>query len=65
MIEVQLSVLTMLKTIAVFAEHVVEFLFCELKGGSRRVHVGHVKSVEVAPVARAKEKYSLAIKGEY
>jgi hypothetical protein len=55
----------MLKTIAVFGGHVVEFFFDELRGGSRRVHVGHIKSLDLAPAAHGKEKYSLTITCEY
>jgi len=55
----------MLKPIVIFDGHVIEFFFDELRGGSRRVHVGHIKSVEIVPISRGKEKYSLQIKGEY
>ena len=65
MIEVQLTTRSMLKTIASFDGHVVEFFFDELRGGSRRVHVGHIQSVDLAPAAHGKEKYSLTIKCEY
>ena len=65
MIEVQLTTRSMLKTIAVFDGHFVEFFFDELRGGSRRVHVGHIKSIDIAPAAHGKEKYALTIKCEY
>jgi len=55
----------MLKPIVIFDGHVIEFFFDELRGGSRRVHIGHIKSVEIIPISRGKEKYSLQIKGEY
>jgi len=55
----------MLKPIVIFDGHVIEFFFDELGGGSRRVHIGHIKSVEIVPISRGKEKYSLQIKGEY
>jgi len=44
---------------------VIEFFFDDLTNGSRRVHVGHIKSIEILPVGRGKEKYQLQIKGEY
>ncbi len=65
MIEAQLSIRSMLKPIVIFDGHVIEFFFDELRGGSRRVHIGHIKSVEIIPISRGKEKYSLQIKGEY
>jgi hypothetical protein len=65
MIEAQLTSRSILKTIAAFDGHVVEFFFDELRGGSRRIHVGHVKSLDLAPVAHGKEKYSLTIQCEY
>ncbi|HLO27487.1 MAG TPA: hypothetical protein VK249_00035 [Anaerolineales bacterium] len=65
MIEAQLSIRSMLKPIVIFDGHVIEFFFDELQGGNRRMHVGHIKSVEIVPVSRGKEKYSLQIKGEY
>ncbi len=65
MIEAQLSIRSMLKPILIFDGHVIEFFFDELRGGSRRVHIGHIKSVEIIPISRGKEKYSLQIKGEY
>ncbi len=65
MIEAQLSIRSMLKPIVIFDGHVIEFFFDELRGGSRRVHIGHIKSVEIVPISRGKEKYSLQIKGEY
>ena len=65
MIEAQLTTRSMLKTIMQFDGHVIEFFFDELRGGSRRVHVGHVDSIAIAPVSAGKEKYSLTVKGEY
>jgi len=65
MIEVRLTSRSVLKTIAVFDGHVVEFFFDELRGGSRRIHVGHVKSLDLAPVAHGKEPYALTIHCEY
>jgi len=65
MIETQLSTLSMLKPILVYDGHVIEFFFDELNGGTRRVHVGHIKSIEVVPVSHGKEKYSLQIQCEY
>ncbi|HLO15389.1 MAG TPA: hypothetical protein VK206_11200 [Anaerolineales bacterium] len=65
MIEAQFSIRSMLKPIVIFDGHVIEFFFDELQGGSRRIHVGHIKSLEIIPVSRGKEKYSLQIKGEY
>ena len=65
MIEIQLTSRSLLKTIAIFDGHVVEFLFDEAIGGSRRIHVGHIKAIELAPVARGKEKYQLTIHCEY
>jgi hypothetical protein len=49
----------------IFDGHVVEFFFDDLTNDSRRVHVGHIKSIEIIPVGRGKEKYQLQIKGEY
>ena len=65
MIELQLSTKAMSKPILVFDGHVLEFFYDDLNHGSRRVHVGHIKSIEIIPVSRGKEKYSLQIKGEY
>jgi hypothetical protein len=65
MIEVRLTSRDMMKTIAVFDGRVVEFFFDELRGGSRRVHVGHIKSIDLAPTPRGKEKYSLTLRCEY
>jgi len=65
MIEAQLSTNSMLKPIALFDGHVLEFFFDELHGGNRRVHIGHIKSIEIMPVSRGKEKYSLQINCEY
>src|SRR5258706_16426860 len=65
MIELQLSTRSMSKPIIVFDGHVIEFFYDDLREGSRRIHVGHIKSIEIIPVTRGKEKYSLQIKGEY
>jgi hypothetical protein len=65
MIELQLSTHAMSKPIVIFEGHVIEFFFDDLTNGSRRVHVGHIKSIEIIPVSRGKEKYSLQMKGEY
>jgi len=65
MIELQLSTHSMSKPIVIFDGHVIEFFFDDLTNGSRRVHVGHIKSIEIIPVSRGKEKYSLQMKGEY
>jgi hypothetical protein len=65
MIELQLSTGSMSKPIVLFDDHVIEFFFDDLSNGSRRVHVGHIKSIEIIPVGHGKEKYSLQIKGEY
>ena len=65
MIELQLSTHAMSKPIVIFEGHVIEFFFDDLTNGSRRVHVGHLKSIEIIPVSRGKEKYQLQIKGEY
>jgi hypothetical protein len=65
MIELQLSTKSMSKPIVVFDGHVTEFFYDDLNYGSRRVHIGHIKSIEIIPVGRGKEKYSLQIKGEY
>jgi hypothetical protein len=65
MIELQLSTKAMSKPIVIFDGHVIEFFFDDLTNGSRRVHIGHIKSIEILPVSRGKEKYSLQIKGEY
>ena len=65
MIELQLSTHAMSKPIVIFDGHVIEFFFDDLTNGSRRVHVGHIKSIEIIPVGRGKEKYQLQIKGEY
>ena len=65
MIELQLSTKSMSKPVVVFDGHVIEFFYDDLNHGSRRVHVGHIKSIEIIPVSRGKEKYSLQIKGEY
>ena len=55
----------MSRPIVIFDGHVVEFFFDDLANDSRRVHVGHIKSIEIIPVGRGKEKYQLQIKGEY
>ena len=65
MIELQLSTHAMSKPIVLFDGHVIEFFYDDLNHGSRRVHIGHVKSIEIIPVGHGKEKYSLQIKGEY
>ena len=65
MIELRLTTRSMLRTIAVFDGRVVEFFFDELRGGSRRVHVGHIKTIDLAEVAHGKEKYSLTVNCEY
>src|SRR6185436_20792773 len=65
MIELQLSTKSMSKPIVMFDGHVIEFFYDDLTHGSRRVHVGHIKSIEILPVGKGKEKYSLQIKGEY
>jgi hypothetical protein len=65
MIELQLSTKAMSKPIMIFDGHVIEFFFDDLTNGSRRVHIGHIKSIEIFPVSRGKEKYSFQIKGEY
>jgi len=65
MIELQLSTKSMSKPILIFDGHVLEFFYDALEYGSRRVHVGHIKSIEIIPVTRGKEKYSLQIKGDY
>ena len=65
MIELQLSTHAMSKPILIFDGHVIELFFDDLREGSRRVHVGHIKSIEITPVSRGKEKYFLQIKGEY
>jgi len=65
MIELQLSTRSMSRPIVIFDGHVIEFFFDDLTNGSRRVHVGHIKSIEILPVGRGKEKYQLQIKGEY
>lgn len=65
MIELQLSTHAMSRPIAIFDGHVLEIFYDDLTHGSRRVHVGHINSVELIPVSRGKEKYSLQIKGEY
>ncbi len=65
MIEAQLSIRSMSRPIVIFDGQVIEFFFDELQGGSKRIHVGHIKSVEIIPVSHGKEKYSLQIKGEY
>ena len=65
MIEAQLSIRSMSKPIVIFDGHVIEFFFDELQGGNKRIHVGHIKSIEIVPVSHGKEKYSLQIKGDY
>ncbi len=65
MIEAQLSIRSMSKPIVIFDGHVIEFFFDELQGGNKRLHVGHIKSIEIVPVSHGKEKYSLQIKGDY
>lgn len=65
MIELQLTSRSMLRTIAAFDGRIVELFFDELRGGSRRIHVGHIKAVDLAQVAHGKEKYSLTINCEY
>ena len=65
MIELQLSTKAISKPIVIFDGHVIEFFYDDLTHGSRRVHVGHIKSIEIIPVGRGKEKYQLQIKGDY
>ena len=65
MFELQLSTKAMSKPIVVFDGHVIEFFYDDLHHASRRVHIGHIKSIEIIPVGRGKEKYSLQMKGEY
>ncbi len=65
MIELQLSTHSMSKPVVLFGGHVIEFFFDDLRNGNRRVHVGHIQSIEIIPVTHGKEKYSLQIKGEY
>ena len=65
MFEFQLSTNSMSKPIVTFDGHVIEFFYDDLRNGSRRVHVGHLKSAEIIPVSHGKEKYSLQMKGEY
>jgi hypothetical protein len=65
MIELQLSTRSVSKPIVVFDGHVIEFFYDDFSNGSRRMHIGHVKSIEIIPVNHGKEKHSLQIKGEY
>ena len=65
MIELQLSTKAMSKPILVFDGHTLEFFYDDLREGSRRIHIRNIKSIEIIPVTRGKEKYSLQIKGEY
>lgn len=65
MIELQLSTHSMSKPIVFFDGHMIEFFYDDLNHGSRRVHIGHIKSIEIIPVSHGKEKYSLQVKGEY
>jgi hypothetical protein len=65
MIELRLSTHAMSRPIGTFDGHVLEIFYDDLTHGSRRVHVGHIKSIELIPVSHGKEKYSLQIKGEY
>ena len=65
MIELQLSTRSVSKPIVLFDGHVIEFFYDDLSNGSRRMHIGHIKSIEIVPVSHGKEKYSLQIKGEY
>ena len=65
MIELQFSTKAMSKPIVMFDGHIIEFFYDALEYGSRRVHIGHIKSIEIIPVGRGKEKYQLQIKGDY
>ena len=65
MIEFQLSTKSMSRPIVVFDGHVLEFFYDDLRNDNRRMHVSHIKSIEIIPVSRGKEKYSLQIKGDY
>ena len=65
MTELQLSTKSMSKPILIFDGHVLEFFYDDLREGSRRIHIKHIKSIEIIPVGHGKEKYSLQIKGEY
>ena len=65
MTEFQLSTHSMSKPIVFSDGHVIEFFYDDLNHGSRRVHIGHIKSIEIISVSHGKEKYSLQIKGEY
>ena len=65
MIEIHLTTRSMPRTIAVFDGGVLELFFDELRGGSRRIHVGHIKTIDLRPVTHGKEPYSLAIQCEF
>ena len=65
MIELQLSTKSMSKPIVTFDGYVIDFFYDDLTNGSRRIHVGHIRSIEIIPVGHGKEKFSLQIKGEY
>lgn len=64
MIELQLSTHAMSKPIVIFDGHVIAFFYDDIHHECRRVHVGHIKSIEIIPVSHGKEKYSLQIKGD-
>ena len=65
MFELQLSTKAMSKPIIIFDGHVIEIFVDDLTIKSSRIHIGHIKSIEIIPVSRGKEKYMLQIKGEY
>ncbi len=65
MIELQLSTKAVAKPIVTFDGRVIDFFYDSLDYASRRIHIGHIKSIEIVPVTHGKEKYSLRIKGEY
>ncbi len=65
MIELQLSTRSVSKPIVAFDGHVIEFFYDDFSNGSRRMHIGHIQSIEIVPASHGKEKYSLQIKGEY
>ncbi len=65
MIEIQLSTRSVSKPIVQFDGHVIDFFFDSMDEPATRVHLAHIKSLEVVPVAHGKEKYALRINCEY
>jgi hypothetical protein len=63
--DIRLSNLAMSKPILTYDGRVVEVFFDSMEGSSRRIHVGHIRTIALVPVSRGKEAFQLQISGEY